>query len=307
MRNLMNSWLLKESKGVGLLDNCILVFLKLIYFCLRISLRVTLGKKRRDSLLDVWAFGHLLYKAMKVVGLGKSRLLKIEVPKYDYKVYCGINKEDFIIMTRHEDEIIEKFSPKGGDIVVDVGAHMGRYTIIASKRVGQNGKVIAIEPHPSNFGVLERNIKLNGLTNVIPLNYALYSKETKIKLYLPGGESGYSLFNTITLNRAKTEEKFVEVDAHTLDNLLQQNGIKQEEVNWIKIDVEGAEFEVLKGAHSILSKCKDIALLIEVHGDPHFYRTKIEKLLDSYNFKIEFEKRYWNGEMHVLLSKSDNT
>jgi FkbM family methyltransferase len=299
----MNSWLLKESKGASLFDNCILVFLKIIYFCLRISLRITLGKKRRDSLLGVWTFGLLLYKATKVLGLGKSRLLKIKVPKYDYKVYCGITKEDFIIMTRHEDEIIEKFSPKGGDIVVDVGAHMGRYTIIASKRVGQNGNVIAIEPHPGNFEMLNRNIKLNGLTNIIPMNYAVYSKETKIKLYLPGGELGYALFNTITLNRAKNKEKFVEVDANTLDNILQENGIRQEGVNWIKIDVEGAEFEVLKGAHSILSKSKDITLLIEVHGDPHVYRPKVEKLLDSYNFKIDFEKSYWNGEMHILLSK----
>jgi hypothetical protein len=137
------------------------------------------------------------------------------------------------------------------------------------------------------------------------LNYALYSKETKIKLYLPGGESGYALFNTTTLNRAETEEKFVEVDANTLDSLLQQNGIRQEEVNWIKIDVEGAEFEVLKGAHSILSESKDIALLIEVHDDPRVYRPKVEKLLDSYNFKIVFEKGYWNGEMHIsnILSK----
>ena len=93
-------------------------------------------------------------------------------------------------MTIHEDEIIEHFTPKQGDIVVDIGAHMGRYTIISSKRVGTNGKVIAIEAHPGNFEMLNRNIKLNQLTNVIPLNYAVYSKETKIKLYLPDEESG---------------------------------------------------------------------------------------------------------------------
>ena len=84
-------------------------------------------------------------------------------------------------MTIREDEIIEHFHTKEGDIVVDVGAHIGRYTIISSKRIGQSGKVIAIEPHPSNFEMLNRNIKLNGLTNVIPLNYAVNSKETKNK------------------------------------------------------------------------------------------------------------------------------
>ena len=93
-------------------------------------------------------------------------------------------------MTRHEDEIIERFSPKEGDTVVDVGAHIGHYTIIASKRVGPNGKVIAIEADPRNWDMLNRNIKLNQLTNVISLNYAVYSKETKIKLYLPGKQQG---------------------------------------------------------------------------------------------------------------------
>jgi FkbM family methyltransferase len=64
-------------------------------------------------------------------------------------------------MTRHEDVIIEYFRPKEGDMVVDIGAHIGRYTIIASKRVGANGKVIAIEANPSNFEMLKRNIQLN--------------------------------------------------------------------------------------------------------------------------------------------------
>ena len=89
----------------------------------------------------------------------------------------------------------------------------------------------------------------------------------------------------------KPEDKFVEVNANTLDNLLllqQQIAIRQ--VNWIKIDVEGAEFEVLKGAHNLLLNSKDIVLLIEVHGSPDDYRMKVEEFLRSYNFKIEFEK-----------------
>ena len=56
-----------------------------------------------------------------------------------------------------------------------------------------------------------------------------------------------------------------EVTAVTLDNLLDLNNIKHEDLNWIKIDVEGAELEVLKGATNVLSKSKDISLLIEIH------------------------------------------
>jgi FkbM family methyltransferase len=249
-----------------------------------------------------------LYKAIRFLRLGNPRLLKINVPKYNYKAYCPINKHDFINMTAREDEIIEHFNAKDGDIVVDVGAHIGRYTIISSRRVGQNGKVIAIEADPDNFEMLNRNIKLNKLTNVIPLNYAVYSKETKLKLYLPVEESGFTIYNTIMVNRTASEGKFIEVNANTLDNLLlqQQNGISHPSINWIKIDVEGAEFEVLKGATNILSKSKDIALLIEVHnlhGGTNLYRQIVE-FLNVYNFKIEFENTYESGEKHIIVRKS---
>jgi FkbM family methyltransferase len=280
----------------------------------RILLRIILGKGRRDRLYKQKGinFKDFLYRSLKLLGIDKSVLLKFDVPKYDYKVYCPINKEDFIIMSRHEDEIIEHFSPKQGDIVVDVGAHIGRYTIIASKRVGANGKVIAIEAHPGNYEMLNRNIKLNGLTNVTTLNYAVYSKESKIKLYVPDEEFGYTMHHSIMFSylspkyslKGKENEKFIEVNANTLDNLLQKNGISRE-VNWIKIDVEGAEFEVLKGATEILSNSKDICLLIEVHNpyDTNHYKQIID-FLKHYNFKIQFEKIYDNAERHIIARKN---
>ena len=301
----LTSWLLKETKGVTLLDKSMLLFLKIIYLALRVSIRIVLGKKRTDRLYIKRniGFNSFLYKSLKFFGVGNSMLLKVSVPKYNYKFYCRVNNEDYTFMTGHEDEIEEHFTPKGGDTVVDVGAHAGHYTLISSKRVGANGKIVAIEADPSNFEILNRNIKLNKLTNIIPLNYAAYSKQTKLKLYLPVEESGFSIYNTIMVNRAKPEEKFIEVNANTLDYLLQQNGIR--DANWIKIDVEGAEFEVLKGAHNILSNSKDIAILIEVHNlskDTNLYRPIIE-FLNLYNFKMIFEKIHDGGERHVIVRK----
>ena len=303
-------WFIKNSEGITIFDKCILFFLKIIYLGLRILLRLALGKKRRDRFyvkrgLD---FGVFWYKTFKFLKPGNSTLLKFKVPKYDYEFYCRINKDDFKIMTIHEDDIITRFTPKEGDIVIDIGAHIGLYTIISSKRVGAQGKVVAIEADPENFEMLNSNIKLNQLTNVIPLNYAAFSKETKIKLYLPSGESGFTKYNTIMPNWINTQEKFVEVNANTLDYLLQLNKIRQEEVNWIKIDVEGAEFEVLKGATNVLSKSKDVAILMELHGPPNIYRPKVEELVNLYNFKIEFEKSYEeNGSMHIIMQKSAST
>jgi FkbM family methyltransferase len=308
----LSSWLLKETKGVRTLDKGILYFLKIAYLSLRILLRVALGRRRRDRIFIErgFDFNTFLYRVFKVLGIGNSMLLRIHVPKYDYKFYCRINnREDLVFMTNHEDDIIEHFTPKEGDIVVDIGAHMGRYTIISSKRVGANGKVVAIEADPSNFEMLKSNIKLNQLTNVTPLNYAVYSKETKIKLYLPDEESGYTMHHSIMSNyvftkyKDKTGDKFVEVSANTLDYLLQLKGIT--DVNWVKIDVEGAEFEVLKGAHNVLSNSKDISLLIEVHGKDT-YEPIIESLR-SYNFKIDFEKTYENGEKHIIALKDRST
>jgi FkbM family methyltransferase len=306
MQNLI-SWFIKNSEGITIFDKCLLFVLKIIYLGLRILLRLVLGKKRRDRLyvqrgLD---FGVFWYNSFKFLRPGNSALLKFRVPKHNYEFYCRINKDDFKIMTIHEDDIIEHFTPKQGDIVVDIGAHIGLYTIISSKRVGTKGKVVAIEADPGNFEMLNRNIKLNQLTNVIPLNYAVYSKETKLKLYLPSGESGFTKYNTIMSNWVNTEDKFVEVNANTLDYLLQLNQIREEQVNWIKIDVEGAEFEVLKGAQNVLSKSKDIALLMELHGPPNVYRPKVQELLNIYNFKIELEKSYEeNGSMHIIVQKS---
>src|ERR687891_479951 len=302
----LNYWLLKETKGVRPLDKCILYCLKVIYLGLRILLRIALGRKRRDRIFieQGFDFNTFLYRVFKILRLDNSMLLKISVPKYDYKFYCRINREDLVFMTNHEEDIIEHFTPKEGDIVVDIGAHMGRYTIIASKRVGTNGKVVAIEAHPGNFEMLNRNIKLNQLANVIPLNYAVYSKETKIKLYLPEEESGYTIYNTIMSNRAGTEDKFVDVNAQTVDYLLELNQIKDERINWIKIDVEGAEFEVLKGATNVLSKSKDIALLIEIHGLDNY--RPILNFLSLYNFKIEFEKSNKNGDWRHIVVRKEN-
>ena len=316
-------WLTKQEpiRVVPILDKVIVFLLKIIYLfsymVLRLSIRITLGKKTRDRVFAKKAFAFnyefdvipslymfkFLYSIIKFLRLDSHVSLKISVPKYGYKAYCPINKNDLINMTIREDEIIEHFTPKQGDIVVDIGAHIGRYTIIGAKRVGANGKVVAIEANPSNFEMLNRNIKLNQLTNILSLNNAVYSKETKIKLYLPGEELGHTIYNTVMSDRAKNEDKFVEVSANTLDYFLQLKEIT--DVNWIKIDVEGAEFEVLKGATNVLSKSKDIALLIEIHnlsGGTNLYRPILE-FLRLYNFKIEFEKSHDGGEKHIILRK----
>jgi FkbM family methyltransferase len=238
---------------------------------------------------------------MKFLKLGNPSLLKVYSKKHDYKYYCRL--EDF--NPDREEDIVKLFRPKEGDIVVDVGAHIGKYSIIASKMVGSKGKVIAIEAHPDNCNILKKNIALNKLSNVIVLNCAAHSTETLVKLYEPGQEDGFTIYNTIMTDRSSLNtQRYIEVKANTLDSLLLEKGIKQ--VNWIKIDVEGAEFEVLRGATTILSSSKDISLLIEIHNvganNKTFYEPIIE-LLESKNYKMSFEKVYGTGERHIIMKK----
>jgi FkbM family methyltransferase len=321
----LSSWLIAEpfayaTPFIRSLDRILNFLSRIVYIIIRIFLRIILGKRKREKLQFYHKLGFrlnvspsfylfmFLYKIIGILRVGNPLLVKINVPKYNYKVYCPVTEDDYMHMTIREDDIIDKFRPKDGEIVVDVGAHYGRYALIAAKRVGPKGKVIAIEADPENFDILNKNIKLNkSLTeNVITLNYAATSNKSKIKLSIPEKKSsGQTIYSSIIPTRASATGKFVEVNANTLDNLLHENDISLEQVKWIKIDVEGAELEVLKGASELLSKSKDISLLIEIHkiDEEKTLYESIMDLLNIYNFKKEFENIYQSGERHIIVSK----
>ena len=301
-----DGWLLNEISGNTFLDKLVLNSLRLSYLGTRFFIRLIFGKKRRDSL---WikhkiTFHNFLYNSIEFLRLDKSLLIVFYVPSYDFKFFCRItrNVNNFLIedvyksMSSHEDDVIEHFTPKEGDVVVDVGAAFGFYSILASRKVKGSGRVISIEPQPDSFEMLNCNIKLNGLTNITTLNYAVFSKETTLNLY-----SSYSILSE---RSEKNKKDFVKVNGNTLEYLLKElNGIS--EVNWIKIDVEGAELEVLKGAQRIFSESKDLSILMEVHGKDKF--SEIIDLLDTYNFKVVYEKNYEWGDKHIILRKNSTT
>jgi len=299
------------------LDIVMNFLMKINYIITRIVFRIALGKKRREnsrfyrnlSYKDYVSFSFylfiFLYKIIRFLRLGNQSFIKIYVPKYKYKVYCPATVDDFINMTSREQEIIEHFTPKENDLVIDVGAHLGRYTLISSNRVGREGKVITIEANPLILDKLKKNLELNQITNTIDLNYAVFSEKTKIKLFFPREGLKNTIYNTIVSDRSANSEKFIEVNADTLDNILSTVGLNLEDVNWIKIDVEGAELEVLKGSSEILAKSKDISILLEIHNIGHgktLYEP-IMNLLNNYNFKKEFEMLHESGERHIIVRK----
>ena len=163
------------------------------------------------------------------------------------------------------DTQIVKNEIKPGDVVIDVGANIGYYTLIFAKLVGNTGKVIAFEPEPKNFEILKKNVSINKLTNVILEQKIVSSTNGKTKLFLANtGIVGHHTTPT------KNSTNFIEVDSVTLDDYFLTNNISKK-INFLKIDVEGAEIKVLEGAKTILRNDK-IKIFTE------FNRLVIEKL-----------------------------
>jgi FkbM family methyltransferase len=154
---------------------------------------------------------------------------------------------------------------KQGNVVVDLGANIGYFTLLAAKLVGENGKVFSFEPEPQNFNYLIRNIELNNYQNVFAYQKAIADKVGKTKLYICTYDSGHHTINqsegieAYRLGRAG-ETKEIEIDLVTLDSFLAD---KTDKVDIVKIDVEGAEALAIDGMREILKKNRDIKIFLE--------------------------------------------
>jgi FkbM family methyltransferase len=147
-----------------------------------------------------------------------------------------------------------------GDGFIDVGANIGYYSLLASRLVGERGKVVAVEASPRTFLDLQRNLALNGVTNVRAINSAASAGTGKFKIF-----RGHE-FNTglSTIFEQSGFELEGEVQAEPLSDLIQANEFKAARV--VKIDVEGAEALVLAGMEPMLSLGRDdLEYLIEIN------------------------------------------
>jgi len=148
-----------------------------------------------------------------------------------------------------------------GMTVVDVGAHIGTFTLLASKRVGEEGKVIAIEPEIYNFKQLNKNLELNEIRNTIPVKTALSDFNGKEDFFISKGSGCHSFFPCRDDIIDKTQ-----IGVKTLDSLLWELNIKR--VNLLKIDAEGAELKILKGAQQTLINNPQIKMVVASYHSP---------------------------------------
>ena len=142
-----------------------------------------------------------------------------------------------------------------GATFVDAGASVGLYTVVAASLVGPSGSVLAFEPAKESYAVLCKNVELNGFRNVVTFQKALADGTGTAKLYHFSGAPNYSLGEPPTPAASEA------VETTTLDEVMRHRQVG--ELACIKLDVEGAESLVLRGAAETLQRFRP-AVILEV-------------------------------------------
>lgn len=192
---------------------------------------------------------------------------------------------------------------KEGDVVLDIGANIGYYALAEAKLVGETGKVYAIEPVASNFQLLQKNVNLNKFSNVETFQYAVGDKNEMADIFVS------NMSNLCAVNKDAVGGEIVEVQPVsmiTIDEFIKDKKTPK----LIRMDVEGYEYEILKGMKDTLKE--DIKILMELHPQPGFmHPNKLQELyqiLEKNNFRVKFvvfeNKVIENTVIEILNKKS---
>jgi len=150
-----------------------------------------------------------------------------------------------------------------GMVFVDVGANIGYYTVIASELVGRSGQVFAFEPDPGNFAFLQKNIDANNCANVVASQKAVAAATQRLRLYRSEDNFGdHRIYEPKdeTLHRQGKTRLAIDIDAISLDDYFALNPTH---VDFLKMDIQGAEYEAFIGMRKLLGQNPDITILTE--------------------------------------------
>jgi FkbM family methyltransferase len=170
---------------------------------------------------------------------------------------------------------------------VDLGANIGYFSLLAARLVGREGKVYAFEPEPRNFGLLLKNIELNGYNNIVAVQKAVSNISGSISLFLHVKDTGAH-----TIYQPEHAEKefgeCIEVQTVTVDEFFED---KEQRIDVIKMDIEGAEMAALLGMDRVIRENENLKMFIEFH--PPGIRRRgdslegfARRLLEDYDFSI---------------------
>lgn len=254
-----------------------------LYIVMRVFFRIVASESRNYEMWNTIPILRRLRTTARnplyYLPIRKSRVSLAILPN-GMRLLCPY-EDMFVISEIFIDQIYNRlFRLKDGFVAIDVGAHVGVFTLKASEEVGEKGLVISFEPNPYTFNLLERNLKMNQVTNVIPYRIALSNSSGKSKLYQSPHPREDSL--------VKVRSKYVLVNLDILDKVISK--LNLERIDFVKIDVEGAELRVLEGAQKTLAKFRPNLAIAAYHE-----LNKIEEISDFLlrnNFRVFINKPY---------------
>ncbi len=179
-------------------------------------------------------------------------------------------------------------------VFYDVGAHIGFFSLLAARLVGSEGKVFSFEAAPENANRLRENARRNGFEQITVVPTAVWKECRRIRFQCASRSSSCNTGHVV-LTQA-TAPELIEVEAVTLDRFAQQYSVPQV----IKIDVEGAEVEVLQGAQKILAAHP--VFVCEVHSAESAIH--VRKLLDMQGYRVECYEPILRYPMHLFAIPS---
>ena len=194
-------------------------------------------------------------------------------------------------------KMIIKHIIKPGDICVDVGAYIGNYTLFMANLVGPKGNVYAFEPNKETILSLNNNIALNGYENIHLHDYAVGDFTGKNVFYKVDKSLGATANSTLVKNEKIVGDLKKYVKEETVNVIELDKFLENKKIKFMKIDVEGFEFNVLKGAIEIISKFRPIIIM-------EFISKRLKFLeINQNNFK-ELLDQYYNAYEIAISIKS---
>ena len=183
---------------------------------------------------------------------------------------------------------------KEGDTFLDIGSNIGLFSLLASKKVGSTGKVIAFEPTPLTYSRFQENIILNNFSNIDARQIALSNTKGEMKFYI--SNNGYDAWNSLAPSHDDKLQESIIVPVSTLDSELQDED--KTKISLVKIDVEGWEKFTLLGGKSFFENYAPI-VMVEFTEQNTFNAGYMVQ--DIYNVLIEMGYSWYRIENEVLV------
>lgn len=194
----------------------------------------------------------LAYKALDAVtfGRGVSRQIGGDTVRFPAK-WSRYYEADYEPQTFH----FFRENLKPGNTVLDIGGHIGLFAVVTARLVGENGSVFSFEPTPFTRGVMKEVVDLNGVADIVEIHGEAVSSERGETVFY---DTGTEISNANSLVRTDLSKREIPITLISVDEFVRERGLK---VDCLKIDVEGAELDVLTGAKETFTGQRPIARL----------------------------------------------